>query len=285
MNKTLIGKENVLFLINDSALELKIHCRNLNLVIDHKLSRYTFPNFFLFVYPDKSIIYKNYLPDIFNAKFRPALEIYKRKFQHNLFDLFEVLKNETDTYYKTDTHINLKGNYIVYKYFINVLNSRLNANFNYKKLSFDVKNCELNSLSCGIGDLTWQSNLGDQKLQDKYDNYYYNYELNWFYMIYNIKKDSDIRFLDYNLYDKTNDLIDQVVDWNIISNYILYKKNENKLNLKIIIFYDSFLLSALPLYFDLFYECYFIKSVYENILIALIKPDFVFEFRVERFLR
>ena len=34
MNKTLIGKNNYLFLINDSGQELKIHCDNLNLVND-----------------------------------------------------------------------------------------------------------------------------------------------------------------------------------------------------------------------------------------------------------
>jgi len=38
------------------------------------------------------------------------------------------------------------------------------------------------------------------------------------------------------------------------------------------------------LYIDLFYEVYMIKTIYNNNLIKLISPDFVFEFRVERFL-
>ena len=114
---------------------------------------------------------------------------------------------------------------------------------------------------------------------------YYNNDITWFYCVYKITPDSAIRFLDYSLNDKTNDLIDNVAGWNIISDYILYKKNENKVPMKIVIFYDSFLLGALPLYFHLFDECYFIKNVYRNDLLNLIKPDFVFEFRVERFLR
>ena len=143
MDKTLIGKENVLFLINDSALELKTHCRNLNLISDHKLSNYTFPNFFIFIYPDKSIILKNFLPDKYISKFRPGLEIYKRKFGSNLFDLLEVLQSEKDVYYKTDTHINLKGNYAVYKYFINVLNSKLNTNIKCQNLDLEINNYKI----------------------------------------------------------------------------------------------------------------------------------------------
>ena len=285
MNKTLIGKENVLFLVNDSSLELKVHCGNLNLVNDFKLSHYTFNNLFIFVYPDKSVIYKKFLPDNYNSKFRPAIEIYKRKFGDNLFDLLDVLKNETNTYYITDTHINIKGNYIVYKHFINVLNSRLNTNIKCKLLDLEINKCELCTLPYGIGDLTWPSNLGNQVLQNKNDNFYYNDEITWFYCVYEITSNSDIRFLNYELNDKTNDLIGNNAGWHIISDYILYKKNENKVPMKIVIFYDSFLLAALPLYFDLFDECYFIKNVYNNHLLDLIKPDFVFEFRVERFLR
>ena len=39
-NKTLIGSENYLFLVNDSAKELEVHCNNLMLVDKKNLSRY-----------------------------------------------------------------------------------------------------------------------------------------------------------------------------------------------------------------------------------------------------
>ena len=94
-----------------------------------------------------------------------------------------------------------------------------------------------------------------------------------------------MNILDYKLNDCTNDLLGQSLLWKIISKYILYKKNiESDNNFKVIIFYDSFLLQVLTLYMELFNEVYMIKNIYDNNLIELIKPDYVFQFCVERFL-
>jgi hypothetical protein len=288
MNKTLIGKQDFLFLINDSGQELKIHCDNLNLVSDKTLSRYNFDNFLIVVLPNKSYIYKKYLPDNYKAEYRPALEIYKNKFQNKLIDSYEFLKDHEDIYYKTDTHINLKGNYIVYKNFVEKLNETYNFKLGIRNIKIFSKICYLNQLKYGIGDLTWPDNLGNQELKDINDNYYYSDDFIDLYNSYIIKDENDIRFLDYKLFDKTKKLEEQneFARWEIISNHIIYKKNIEKNDnlIKVVIFYDSFLLSILPLYLDLFYEIYMIKSVYDNSLINLIKPDYVFEFRVERFL-
>lgn len=282
--KTLIGKNNVLFLTNDSGKELQIHCENLNLINDMTLSRFTFNNYWLFVYPNKSLIYKDFLPDNFVVRYRPALRVYKNKFKDNIYDLYSFLKDETDVYYKTDTHINFKGNYSVYRFFINTINSRLNLNLVPKELSLSVKLCNLSELQLGIGDLTWPVNLGNQHLANTVDNYYYSNESPSFYCVHKINNEDGIRFLDYNLNDNTYLLENQVVNWDIVSKYIIYKKNDNIHNLKVLFFYDSFFLGALPLYLNLFSEVYFVKDVYSNDIINLIKPTFVFEFRVERFL-
>lgn len=101
-------KNNILFLFNDATQELNVHCNNLILINDITLPKYTFNNYFLFVYPNKLLIYKNYLPDEYIFKYSHALEIFKNKFKDKLYDLYDILKNETDLYYKTDTHINLK---------------------------------------------------------------------------------------------------------------------------------------------------------------------------------
>ena len=50
------------------------------------------------------------------------------------------------------------------------------------------------------------------------------------------------------------------------------------------IFYDSFLTNTLPLYLDLFENIYLVKNVYDNNIINKIKPNYVFQFTVERFL-
>jgi hypothetical protein len=283
--KTLIGKNDYLFLINDSGEELQVHCNNRLKVNIHALSRYTFKNYFMFVYPNKSYIYKEHLPDEYSGKckHRPSLNVYKNKFKSNLYDLYEILKDESDVYYKTDTHINFKGNYIVYKYFIEIINFRLDLNIIPEEIELSVKTCELSSLKLEVGDLTEPLNLGDQELSNTQDNFYYN-DNYFFYCVYKIDKDNDIRFLDYNFNDKTVELDGRIAYWDIMTSYIIYKKNDNKIPLRILIFYDSFLLSILPLLFDLFNEIYFIKTTHSNDLINFVKPDYVFEFRVERFL-
>jgi len=85
-NKTLIGKNNYLFLINDSCKELEVHCKNLNLVKDIKLSHLNFKNYMLIVFPNKSLCCKEYLPDQYLIKFRPAFDIYKNFLKNKILD-------------------------------------------------------------------------------------------------------------------------------------------------------------------------------------------------------
>lgn len=283
MNKTLIGKNGYLFLTNDTCKELEVHCQNLNLIKNKSLPHLNFDNYMMILFPNKSLYYKNYLPDEYVVKYRPAFEIYKNKLQDKMLDCYEILKNIDDAYYKTDTHINLKGNYEVYLKFIEKVNNDYELNLKAKYIKIEViENIELSSLNYGIGDLTWPSNLGNQTLINKNDNYYYSTDFSDFYMRHKINNNDNIMFFDYELNNKTDELNNLIVDWNIISKYIIYKKNKN--GYKVIIFYDSFILNILPLYIELFNEIYLIKSVYNNKLIDIIKPDYIFEFRLERFL-
>lgn len=289
MPQTIIGKNNILFLTDDSSKELKIHCDNLNLVSDETLSRYDLnkDNFFIVVFPDKSVYYKDYLPEEYLSNYRPALDVYKKKFNNKLLDGYITLQNESNSYYKTDTHINFKGAYTIYLEFVYKINIIYDLGLITKKINISViKNVELSYLNRGIGDLTWENNLGELKLTEQpVDDYYYSDNIIDFYMRYKIQKEDGIHFLDYTLNETTEKLHDTIVDWNTVSNNIIYKKNTNVTNgKKIIIFYDSFLVGSLPLYFDLFYEVWFIKDIYNKELILLINPNFVFEFRVERFL-
>ena len=288
MTKTLVGKEEYLFLINDSSNELEIHCNNLNLVNENNLSRYSFDKYLLLVYPNKSLFYKKYLPENYLVKYRPALGVYKNKLQNKMVDLYKYMSTNDDLYYKTDTHINLKGNYITYQIFINKINEMFYFNITPKNIIIKKQICELSTLPYGLGDLIWSQNLGEQQLNNKLDKYYFSDEIDDFYNIYKIKNNNPIRFLIPNtLDDYTFELEQQneFAHWNIISKYIIYKKNKNiEPKSRVLIFYDSFLLHSLPLYFQLFYEVYFSKNIYNNETIQLINPDYVFEFRVERFL-
>jgi len=284
MNKTLIGKNNYLFLQNDSAMELKVHCDNLNLVKDKSLKRYNFNNFCLIVFPNKSLIYRDFLPDGYEVKYRPAFDDYKKVLNNKLIDTYSVLKNEEDVYYKTDTHINIKGSYIVYKYFIQEVNKLFNLCIKPKEINIVSKQCNLMTIQLGLGDLLWKDNLGEQLVEDHIDTFYYSDDIKYIYCTHKIQIDDKLRILDKNLKDKNNEINGSILSWDILSNYILYQKNISNNKLKVLIFYDSFLTSLLSLYLELFEEVYMVKSIYDNNLIEIIKPEYVFEFRVERFL-
>jgi len=284
MNKTLIGKQNYLFLQNDACRELEVHCNNLNLVNIKELDRYNFTNYFITVYPNKSLVYKNFLPDNYNVQYRPALDIYKNKFNNKIMDAYNFLKHETDVYSKTDTHINFKGNYIVYCNFIDNINALYDLNLIKKDIQIL---CKSNSPELGVGDLTLKINLGEQILTDISDTYYYSNDVVTLFPNHKITNDNITFVFNYNLQDKTTELIEQnrCYEWDIISNYIIYRKNVNIVNkYKYLIFYDSFLLNSLSLYLELFYEVYLVKNTYNTDIIEKINPDYVFEFRVERFL-
>ena len=289
-NKTLIGKNNWLFLQNDSAKELEVHNNNLCLVDDSFYHKYanTKHKYFLTVFPNKSYLYKQYLPDGYDLKYRPGFEKYKQYFNKHILDGYDILKQyDLESYYKIDTHINLKGNYFIYTNFIDKINELFNLNISKVQLYIQQKYSE-NLNNCGIGDLTCEINLGDQILDDLSGTYYYSYDILAIFQTYNITLDSPIRFLNVDnnqIVDKTNDNINVIVDWNIISKYILYKKNsEHNINLKMLIFYDSFLLPMLSVYLNMCREVYMSKNSYSPELINVIQPDYIFEFRVERFL-
>jgi hypothetical protein len=285
MNKTLIGKNNYLFLINDHSKELQQHCDNLTLIQDPNLSNYTFQNYFITVFPDKSVQCKDYLPDNYNVKYRPGLETYLKKFKNKLLDAYQFLKDSDNIFYKTDTHMNLKGCYMVYCEFIRSINVLYNLNLTVKPVEIEQRECILTSTGFGIGDLTWPTNLGTQELDDVNDTYYFSNEVPPFYNSYKINNSSNIRILNYDLQDKTKELQDKnkFLHWTIVSNYIIHK-NINPNAKKVVIFYDSFLLNTLPLYIDLFENVYFIKKTFNTSFLNKIKPHYVFEFRVERFL-
>jgi hypothetical protein len=291
MNKTLIGKNDYLFLINDSCKELEIHNNNTCLVDKNFYLRYeNIKEKMLFVvFPNKSFIYSQFLPDIYKLKYRSGFDMYKQYFGNHIMDGYDILKNIDDTYFKTDTHINNNGGLIIYNSFIDKANELFNFNIPNKKYTLTKEIVgSLSELGLGIGDLTLANNLGSQQLNCKKDTYYTINESSQLYMKYVFYNNSQIRLLlkqGESLIDCTMNCLNTTLDWDKLGTYILFKKNDTiNSKHKIVIFYDSFLTSTLQLYMELFYEVYFIKSIYDNAIINLINPDYVFEFRVERFL-
>jgi hypothetical protein len=289
INKTLIGKNGYLFLNNDANQEIKIHNENLCVVDERNLDKYTsvMNKFIMIVFPDKSFFCREHLPDGYNMIFRPGFEIYKRKFGDNIIDGTTLLRGIDQVFYKTDTHLNLKGAYIVYVNFINKINKLFNMGVICKSANLYFKDvnslCELNN---GLGDLTWHQNLGDQILTNTNDTVVLSDDIKQIYTLYEFAINDPLKLLLFqgSLIDDTNNNIGKKLDWIVISKYILYKKNDHLPKCKILIFYDSFLLSTLSLYLELTSEVYMSKSIFNKSLVDYINPDYIFEFRVERFL-
>ena len=287
MEKTLIGKNGYLFLKNDACKEMEVHINNLCLVSQDFYKRYenVKEKMLFIVFPNKSLIYSQFLPSE-ELKYRAGFDMYKNYFGNNLLDGYKSLKDVEDPYYKTDTHINNNGALIIYRKFVDTVNNIFNLSIPLKSLTLTKQTVDnLNGLQLGIGDLTWEINLGSQLLDSTADTYYKINESDQLYTKYIFSEKSKIRLylFENTLVDKTLDNIDRVMDWNIISKYILYTRNELASHTAVI-FYDSFLCSTLQLYMDLFYNVYCIKSIYSNDMVTFLNPDYVFEFRVERFL-
>ena len=146
-------------------------------------------------------------------------------------------------------------------------------------------------------DLLFKENIGDlvgllvnNRYNSAGDTFYYtdNNELNYFYTKYKIY-DGPIRFIkkiNNQIIDNTKELIGKDVDWNIISNYIILSNGDinSCVDKRVLIFYDSFLLHTIQLYFGMFRKMFFAKMNFNEELINIIQPDYIFEFRVERFL-
>jgi hypothetical protein len=286
--KTLVGKENYLFLQNDGTDSYQSHTLNINKTDINNLNRYNkcieFNNILFVVFPDKEVICKQYLPMDINI-YRPNLDLYKIYFKDKLLDGINIL-DYTD-YYKTDHHINTKGGYKMFKLIVQYLENIFQINLN-DNMHLELEETHVNSLSElheGLGDLTWETNKGDLILNDISDTYYNIISFPKFYCNIYSNDDNIYSILDYNLTNISDRYYNQVITWDIINKHFLYKKNNIfKINKRVLIFYDSFMLSTINLYKNIFREIYLIKTVFNNNIIVQIKPDFIIECRVERFL-
>jgi hypothetical protein len=127
LNKTLKGKDNFLFLINDSSCEIKQHFddsyENIFKAKDFK-KNYNFKKkfckdrnikYFFFIIPDKSLVCKDLLP--FNtANIKRNYDLIK-----DLVPDFSSNLN-CNSYFKCDTHINYLGGQELAYCFLNYIN-------------------------------------------------------------------------------------------------------------------------------------------------------------------
>lgn len=294
-NKTLIGKNGFLFLINDSSDEILCH-KNGTVNSSHNNREQMYLKYidkiFILVYPDKSYCCQQHLPDEYQPLlFRESFRKYKEFLGERIFDGYPFIFNEGDKYfYKTDTHMNMLGTYMLLNKFIDYVNCQLGLNIQIPIVEIKELYCEngILNLGKGLGDLRYPQNLGNQTVIDVTDTYYYNEEYGNYYVTDKISSDGKIRYLlkdKSTLIDKNDELDGKLVDWNIVNKYVIHSTNIDSLvDKKILIFYDSFTLNLIPILMQISREVYMMKQTYNHDLIETINPDLIFELRVERFL-
>jgi hypothetical protein len=290
--KTLFGKDDYLFLINDACRSLENHCNYRTLFNINYIKLYNeyinSKKILFFMFPNKEIICKEYLPDKYKILNRDKMSYYKYNFIDLFYDSTQLFNVED--FYKTDTHINLKGMIKFYKEACKIISKKLNVDIEDKE--FNIKMKEV----LGNGDLLQGVNIGTniaKKIMEKVyyidnnsniiNNIYDNdiYDNNIYY-----KKTNNIKILNNNLIDISEYYYEKMLYFEDIKDKILYCKNNivNKKYNRVVIFYDSFLSSTVYLYLSLFREVYMVKSIFKRKIIENINPDFILEFRIERFL-
>jgi hypothetical protein len=116
--KTLVGKNNYLFLNNDSCQEIKYHQKNNNYNNNtnynntKKYSKYQ-NKLMVVIFPDKSIIYNKFLPDGVDCIYRGPLDAFKNYLGDILHDPYDYLINIEDNYYYSDDIENIYCTYFI----------------------------------------------------------------------------------------------------------------------------------------------------------------------------
>ena len=264
LNKTIKGKNNYLFLINDTNNEIRQHFDNnyinkfkyFDFTRDYFFKKYLFEKmnfkYYYFVVPDKSIVCKDWIPFKYEVIKRNAT-------QFNFIPDFKDNLTYSD-YWRYDSHINFKGaKKLVFDYIHHIDNS------------FTEEQYENLISECSIREITEKQDLLD--------------EINW---SYTEKEKKEIKLSQTEVHlPKINKLRipDEFLKCRRRNSEYFYNPN-SVTNLRVLIFRDSstkFLKFYLSLYFReifLYWDHFEINKE----LIKWFKPDVILEIRTERFI-
>lgn len=265
---TLHGKEGYLYLNNDCNQEILQHYGD-NWKTDAKYIDYIndnnnkYSNYLFMVFPDKSIIYPEYLPFGTRRHKRPSVNLLKNR-RVKFVDLYNhciANKSKMQVYAKTDTHITHEYGLSVVKYILNNIDPTI-------KTDLDIRFDEIDF----SGDLTSPLNNGVRPFtSEKYKK-----------LVSNIS--FSCSYCDTNINDIT---IDNYWDPKVDRRNVLVKlKNNNPQNgHKILIFGTSFSYIIKDIFVLFVSEVYFIYNKVDDELVNKIKPTYIIDERVERFLQ
>ena len=264
LNKTIKGKNNYLFLINDTNNEIRQHFDNsfinkfkyIDFIRDYYFKKYLFEKmnlkYYYFVVPDKSVVCKDFIPFKYEVIKRNATKF-------NVILDFKDNLTHSD-YWRYDSHINLKG---------------------AKKLVFDY----INHIDGSFTKEQYENLINECIVLEITEKHDLLSALNWSYTEKEKKKIKP---------SKTEVYLPKINKLKIPEEFLKCKKRDSEYfynphsvtNLRVLIFRDSstkFLKFYLSLYFREIF-LYWDHLELNKELIEWFKPDIILEIRTERFI-
>lgn len=269
LKKTIKGKNDFIFLINDATSELRQHfdaTYQNKFKVNEFLEEYYFKkllfaknniDYYYFAIPDKSLVCKDFLPFKVNYIKRNVDKV------DEIIDFIEYLNNRC--YYKTDNHINNRGgeilsfkmlNYMDNDFTIKEWNNLMNNNVKDMKTQ---KNPEL------FSERNWSFSDKERRvLSEKYSDYFEYYV-----------KPSHAKDLEWDF--------PEFIQNNERPTYFTENKNSFT-DKRILIFRDS-AFSVFKWYFSFYFKemcLYWDHGYLDEEIIKYYKPDIIIEARTER---
>lgn len=268
LKKSIKGKNNYLFLINDSNNELKQHFDenyenkfNENIFLNQLNEKKDYCEaknieYFFFLVPDKSLVCKEFLP--FDSNYE------KRNFKtvnNSLPDFIDYLDH--NCYFKNDSHINYEGGKKLAYCYLKYIDPYFDK---------DIFNKLINDQIISIN----SEHLGDLIM-----------EKNWSYS--NIERDDFPNDKVIKYVNKCLKLLNHKIPERFkqsVRETVYYKNEQGLTNFKVLVLRDSsinLLKDVLSIYFNeiLLYWGYW---SFDKDLIEWYKPDIILEIKTERFL-
>uniref|UniRef100_A0A6C0EKC4 Uncharacterized protein n=1 Tax=viral metagenome TaxID=1070528 RepID=A0A6C0EKC4_9ZZZZ len=287
-DKSLMIKNDYFILQNDTNKGYEKYINNDTYCLSKRFNNLP-DNYFCLLYPDKHILLKEFLPNYVVNKIND--NCFKNLINNERIFLNIDIINKSD-FYKHDTHMNLKGTLKLFKRFINMINETVIDKITVSLQESELKVEQKNPVGwyC-YGDLLWNINIDQNKIQNmKFEN-----EVVYSAPMENIYTNKYGKIINYytlfSIIDKLSlrEIIidkDDEVNWTIISENILRNINKNSdNNKKVLIYYDSYTCSLIPILFKTFKECVMIKEVftYNHTIIKTFQPDLIFDLSILRF--
>jgi len=269
LKKTIKGKNDFIFLINDVTSELRQHFDKSyqnKFNVNEFLEEYYFKkllfsknniDYYYFAIPDKSLVCKEFLPFEVNYIKRNVDKV------DEIIDFIDYLNN--GCYYKTDNHINNRGGEILSYQMLNYMDNNFTMKDWNELMNQDVKDMKTQKDPELFSEMNWSfSDKERRTLKEKYSEYfeYYVKPIN--------AKDVRFDFPDFILNNERPTYFTENPDSFTDKKILIFRDSA----FSVFKWYFSFYFNKMCLYWD--------HGSLDERIIKFYNPDIIIEVRTER---